>query len=379
MNRYLSIDVLRGVIMIIMALDHTIANFGDSHPIEVAIGAFTFPGYSSLASQWSRLVTHVCAPGFQLLAGMGLALSVARSQQHGVSEGLITRDLLIRGAVLILLDLTVMGIIYQAPMLFLVLCCIGSCTLCFAVLRFLPKHLIGLLGMGIIILAPWYAPTSITSDNNLTTYAVNMWTNICFRQDNWYGIMYPILPWLGIFALGWWIGLCLHDGRKSENLSRQSAYLIAGGLAMAVSALVLRSMGIDYAERIPLSGATIMDASFWQFAKYPPSLVFMLLTVGILLLLLGLLRPLDRLAKAPVWCSFVSVYGRTALFYFIVHFYILFFSAWACGFVPGGQYAHRYSFTTAYLIWVGVVLGLWPVCYAYDQLRQRYRSYLRYF
>jgi uncharacterized membrane protein len=378
MNRYLSIDVLRGLIMIIMAIDHTIGGFGDPHPPEIALDT-PFAGYTSLTSQWSRLITHLCAPGFQLLAGMGLALSVTRSRQQGVSEWLITRDLLVRGTVLILMDIILMGFVYQSPFLFLVLCCIGSCTLCFVALRFLPKHLIGIVGMAIIGLAPWYAPREVLGDNGIISYLGNIWTNVSFPKDGWYAVMYPILPWLGIFALGWWIGLVLSEYRNGERLTKESITLIIAGLAMAITALVLRSMGVAYAERVPLNGATILDSKFWLFAKYPPSLVFMLLTIGVLLFLLGLLRNVDRLQKAPLWCQFISVYGRTALFFFVVHFYVLGIASWMCGFIPGVQYEHRYSFATAYMVWVAVVLGLWPVCYGYDKLRQRYRSVLRYF
>lgn len=381
MNRYLSIDVLRGLIMIIMAIDHTIGSFGDPHPPEITLAApFAFPGYTNgLVSQWSRLITHLCAPGFQLLAGMGLALSVARAQEQGVSQWSITRDLFARGSVLILIDLFVMSYVYQSSYLFLVLCCIGSCTLCFTILRFLPKHLIGLVGVAIIGLAPWYAPKSVVFDPGLVPYLKNIWTAVSFPSDNSFGVMYPILPWLGIFAIGWWIGLMLREARDERRLVTQIDFLVIGGFALAVVALILRATGIDYFERMPLGSATFFDVSFWHFAKYPPSLVFMMLTVGILIMLLGLLRPLDRLPRAPLWSQFISVYGRTALFYFVVHFFILFFAAWYCGFEPGKNYPHRYSFTTAYQIWIALVLGLWPVCWAYDKLRQRFRLVLRYF
>lgn len=384
MNRYLSIDVLRGVIMIIMAIDHTIGSFADPHAPEIALGAsFVFPGYSSITSQWSRLITHLCAPGFQLLAGMGLALSVARSSEQGVSQWAITRDLATRGIVLILMDLAVMGYIYQSPFLFLVLCCIGSCTLCFTVLRFLPKHLIGLVGVAIIGLAPWYAPEAVIRDNTVGNYLKYMWTGIVLAKDGdpniWYQIMYPILPWLGIFAIGWWIGLVLREADDDSKLVTQMDFLVIGGFIITVAALVLRATGHAYFERMPLGASTFFDRPFWQFAKYPPSLVFMMLTVGILIMMLGLLRPIDCLPRAPLWAKFVSVYGRTALFYFVVHFYILFFSSWYCGFEPGKFYPHRYSFTTAYQIWMGLVLGLWPVCWVYDKMRQRFRVVLRYF
>lgn len=378
MNRYLSIDTLRGLIMIIMAIDHAIGALA-THPIpEVAIAPFFFPGYSSPAQHLSRLLTHLCAPGFQLFAGMGLALSVARAQRQGVSQWIISRDLLIRGAVLILIEYALMGFIYLSHFLFLVLCCIGSCTICFAILRFLPKHLIGLLGVLIIGLAPYYGPTSITSASQ-TTYLVDIWTHVAFSFSPWFNVMYPILPWLGIFALGWWIGLLFDEPREQENLKKQGWLLIAGGLAITLAAVALRAMGITYAERIPLSGASVFELKFWQFAKYPPSLVFMMLTIGILLVLLGCLRFLDGRARAPWWCRIVSVYGRTALFYFVVHFYALTILAWHLE-IPGWQQnAKHFSIGVAYLGWLGVVVLLWPVCWGYDKLRQKYRGVLRYF
>jgi uncharacterized membrane protein len=385
MNRYLSIDTLRGLIMIIMAIDHAIGAFADGHPPEINLPGTkesiitSFPGYSSETSQWSRLITHVCAPGFQLLAGMGMALSVVRSRQRGVSEYLITKDLLIRGLVLILMDWTLMAPIYWAPFLFLVLCCIGTCTLCFAYLRFLPRMLIGLLALAIIGLAPWYAPYAVIMDASAIDYPVNIWKNIVFNSNNWFNIMYPVLPWLGIFALGWFVGLNIEEAKEPSQFNKLTILLIVTGIASVVVALYLRASGSLYAERIPLGDATILDRKFWQFAKYPPSLVFMMLTVGVLLFMLGVLRYLDRRDTAPIWAKVVSVYGRTALFFFIAHFWVLGLAALACGFIPGEQYEHRFSFAVAYGAWFGVLVLLWPVCYAYDKLRQRHRTVLRYF
>jgi uncharacterized membrane protein len=310
---------------------------------------------------------------------MGMALSVLRSRERGLPEALITKDLLIRGLVLILMDWTLMAPIYWAPFMFLVLCCIGLCTLCFTGFRFLPKPAIGLLACAIIGLAPWYAPRAIAMDSNLLNYPIYIWTAVALSADNWFLVLYPIFPWLGIFALGWFIGMSIHQARSAEQFARLRGTLVVVGLLLIVAALGLRASGIPYAERIPLNDATIADPWFWQFAKYPPSLVFMLLTLGILLTALGILRFLDRSEKTPLWCKAVSVYGRTALFFFVVHFWMLATLALLCGFKPGANYPHRFSFPVAYSVWVSLVLLLWPVCYGYDKLRQRYRSVLRYF
>jgi len=395
MNRFFSIDTLRGLIMIIMALDHTIGAVAVNHPIEVNLPLVTqdgkpftfpdgsklerFPGYHSPVEQWSRLITHVCAPGFQLLAGVGLAISVTRARRRGVPQCSITRDLAIRGAVLIAIEYVLLcTFIYRAQFMFLVLCCIGSCTLCFLLLRFLPKHAIGLLGLAIIALAPAYCPAEAELSSG-KTYLLDIWLSFTF--GGWFMVLYPILPWLGCFALGWWIGMDLDERRDEASVNRQAANLVVAGLVLFFLGFTLRWSGWAYAERIPLDGAGPFDLGFWQFAKYPPSLVFLLLTLGVLLTGMGLLRPLDLRERVPGWCRFVSVYGRTALFYFVVHFFLLNVISFYLNITPNtpNDAEHRYSFATAYAIWATVVLLLWPVCRAYDNLRQMHRTVLRYF
>lgn len=385
MNRYLSIDVLRGLIMIIMALDHVIGALAIHPATEVSFSNNMFPGYINGVQQWSRLLTHLCAPGFQLLAGMGLAMSVARAQQAGTTSSKITSDLLNRGQVLILADLLLMLPVFRLPMFFMVLACIGSCTLCFVFLRFLPRHVIGLVGVAIILTAPLYktdmmllpgAGQQLTS----TSFLIDIWTRVGFG-DGALGILYPILPWLGIFAIGWWIGLQLIHTPKEQGPYRSSLQLSIAGLILVLLGLGLRMSGWTVAEAIPLKDATLMDPAFWQFTKYPPSWVFICLTIGVLLLLLGLFRLLlDRPDQSsPLWAKIVSVYGRTALFYFVAHFYLIGLIAIQTGMVNVRNDLDKMSFGMAYLYWLLVLVIMWPVCFVYDKLRQRYRTVLRYF
>lgn len=379
MNRYLSIDVLRGLIMIIMALDHVIGGLSVHPETEASLTNNMFPGYISEAQRWSRLLTHLCAPGFQLLAGMGLAISVARALKNNTSQFKISFDLITRGVVLILADFLLMLPVFKLPLFFMVFACIGACTLCFSVLRFLPRDLIGIVGLAIILTAPLYGPTEqieLTGKN----YLLAIWTNVGFgsRETGMYGILYPILPWLGIFAIGWWIGMKLFEAPKEQPVSVSAKWFCGAGLFLIIAGLALRALDWRPAEGIPLKQAGILDPTFWQFTKYPPSLVFIALTVGVLLFLLGLLRlALDRSNEQPVWARIVSVYGRTAFFYFVVHFYLIGFLAMYLGVADG--HAEKYSIGAAYLAWVGVVIVMWPLCYGYDKLRQRFRTVLRYF
>jgi len=385
MNRYLSVDVLRGVIMIIMALDHVIGAMAIHPETEVSFKNAMFNGYISGIQQWSRLLTHLCAPGFQLLAGMGLAMSVARAQQVGTSEGKITSDLLTRGQVLILADFLLMLPVFRLPLFFMVLACIGSCTLCFVFLRFLPKHLIGVVGVLIIVTAPFYRTDLMITPGTgpqltATSFLIDIWTRVGFGQGA-LGILYPILPWLGIFAIGWWIGLQLVDTPREQSVSRSALLYSAAGLVLVLLGIGLRMSGWSVAEGIPLNGATLMNAKFWQFTKYPPSWVFICLTIGVLLMLLGLFRVLlDRPEQSsPVWARFVSVYGRTALFYFIGHFYLIGILAMWTGMADVHDNSQKMSFEKAYLYWLLVLAIMWPICFVYDKLRQRYRTVLRYF
>ncbi|MBL8824467.1 MAG: DUF1624 domain-containing protein [Planctomycetia bacterium] len=380
MNRYLSIDVLRGVIMIIMALDHVIGAIAVHPAPEISLpGSFYFKGYTSDAQQWSRLLTHLCAPGFQLLAGMGLAISVVRATKAGTSQGKITLDLLIRGVVLILADFIIMYPIFKVTIFFMVLACIGSCTLCFLVLRWLPRDLIGIVGLAIIFLAPVYGPTAFTQLTG-ERYLLDIWTKVGFGKGS-LGIFYPILPWLGIFAVGWWMGLKLFEQPAEASVTRSARMFTYTGLACVILGMVLRMSGWTYAEALPLNGADNMQPAFWQFTKYPPSIVFMTLTVGILLMLLGLFRwLLDGPDKTiPLWANVVAVYGRTAFFYFIAHFYLIGVIALFLGQEGVTNPDLKLSFGMAYFIWIVVLFIMFPLCYFYDRLRQRYRKVLRYF
>ncbi|HQR42192.1 MAG TPA: heparan-alpha-glucosaminide N-acetyltransferase domain-containing protein [Gemmatales bacterium] len=404
MYRYLSIDVLRGVIMIIMALDHVIGAVSFEHDAEVSFVNKTFAGYTSAAQRpdvkldgynsdvqrWSRMATHLCAPGFQLLAGMGLAISVARAKKNGVSGEKITSDLLTRGIVLIFADMILMLPVFKLPVFFMVLACIGTCTLCFTVLRLLPKHVIGLVGVGIILAAPYYKglefinagfPGATRSVLQMSPeyYLLNIWTQVGFGAGS-LGNMYPVLPWLGLFAIGWWIGLQMLETTIEEGVLRSATRLIASGMVLFMAGLGLRLADWRVAEGIPLSGAGLFDPGFWQFTKYPPSWVFIALTLGVLLFLLGVFRwLLDRSDHTPLWAAFITVYGRTALFYFIVHFYVAGLIALYLEKYHGLTLFHRMSFGQAYLVWLSVLLLMWVLCFGYDKLRQRYRTVLRYF
>jgi uncharacterized membrane protein len=403
-NRFLSIDVARGIIMIVMAIDHAVGPWVvNYHNPEIVLpGVPDFIAFSQYPDGWrhlTRLLTHVCAPGFQLLAGMGLAISVFRARSAHTSQWRISTDMAIRGLVLIGLEYLVMAPAYggsplvnpwASAFLFLVLCCIGSATLVFSVGRFLPLPLIGLASFAILLLAPLYAPDAVVPASG-SSYLINIWTNIALPIDGgsaWWNVMYPILPWVGCFGIGWCLGtLRARSSGAATGESKTSVNLSSViGLAFVLLGILLRWQGGQFGDRLGGSSPP-WEAEFWTFSKYPPSPAFTFIFMGIDILLVGLLRPLDFDAKPSALWQVPNVFGRVALFFFIVHFWL--YPAALFLFVGPERIAQanangtmrelQFPLIVGYGVWAAGLIVLWPVCYGYDRLRQRYRTVLRYF
>jgi uncharacterized membrane protein len=391
MNRYLSVDVLRGLIMVIMAIDHSLGAWSITKNYLPEAGLpFAGPGptnpytvYADPATEFSRVITHVCAPGFQLLAGLGLAISVARSRKQGVSELRITGDMILRGIILILCDWYVMRFAYgNLPYIWLVLCCIGAATILFSVLRFWPLPLIGVFSAALLVLAPYYCPKTLevaSAENYFTT----LWCGVAFGPS--FTVMYPIFPWAGLFGLGWVLGT-IYESRPLDRFQ----WLIPLGIVLMLLGLGLRWFGGTYGDRMPGGEGGPFTLQFWVWSKYPPSPTFSIATLGWLLLMLGLFRTLDmQPSPSPRW-QYLAILGRVALFFFVVHFFF-YGLTWLAytklhehfwydpAFLDRGEYKAKVSLATSYVIWVIGLLVVWPMCRWYDKLRQKHRKLLRYF
>ena len=399
MNRYLSIDTLRGLIMVIMAIDHALGAWavGKDYFPEIALPASEvrqFPpswkqytDYKGPGTEFSRLATHVCAPGFQLLAGLGLAISVARSRRQGMSELKITGDMVLRGVVLILCDWFIMTYAYGGlPWVWLVLCCIGSATIMFSVLRFWPLPLIGVFSAAVLVLQPLYCPEAIDV-TSAANYVHDIWGRIAFGGPNptYFVVLYPIFPWIGLFGLGWVLGT-IYESRPADHFK----WLIPLGLGLMLLGLSLRWFTGTYGDRMPGGEEGPLSLAFWVWSKYPPSPVFTITTLGWLLLMLGLFRPLDfQENPSPNW-QYLAVLGRVALFFYVVHFYfygVTWFAYaklhqhyWFDPNIPKPWHVQgKVSLGWAYVVWVMGLLVVWPLCRWYDKLRQKHKRVLRYF
>jgi uncharacterized membrane protein len=371
-----SIDVVRGVIMILMALDHTRDFFGvpGQNPTNLATaGAALF---------FTRWVTHMCAPVFFLLTGTGAYLSLRRRSPRGLSRFLLTR-----GVWLIFLDVVVLrcfayqfNVDYRVTML-LVLWALGWAMIVLAGLVRLP----GFVGvsLGVLVIAGHNLFDSVMSASPVWAilhspgFVLNTDGRVVFAA-------YPLIPWVGVTAVGYGLGRMYRWGAE-----RRRALLLRLGLALSLAFVVIRSINVygDPSRWAPQKTALFTVLSFLNTTKYPPSLLFLLMTLGPALVVLW---SVDR--GTPRFLRPALVFGRVPLFYYVLHFSLIHLLAVAVCRVTHGS-AHwmfespdlaRYPFTAppgwgyslpvVYMVWIAVVLATFPLCGWFAGLKRRRRD-----
>ncbi|UCG16521.1 MAG: DUF1624 domain-containing protein [Phycisphaerales bacterium] len=370
--RYWSIDIVRGVIMIIMALDHASAFYNADRPRpEVGLPGFPVTTYANIWQQITREVTHICAPGFQFLAGAGLAISVCRRLRTGHTQWRISGDMVLRATVLFFCEWVLLfKFMDGVPFFFVVLCCIGSAMIIFSVARFLPLPAIAAGSLAVLLTGPLYCPDAL-KPAAAADYLRDIWTNIALGGEaNAWFVLYPIFPWVGFFGLGWCLG-SLYERRPSAR----PAWLLTAGTVMVITGALLRWFGGAFGDRMPGGVEGPVSAQFWILAKYPPTPAFSTITLGIIVMLLGTVRALDYTASAKrssIW-SIPRTFGRVALFFYVAHLYLF-------GIIPVVTNTGRTSSLVAvYMVWLVGLVVLWPGCHGYGMLRSRYSKILRYF
>ena len=386
-HRITSIDLLRGIVMIVMALDHT----RDFFHIEAFTGNALDLQTASPQLFLTRWITHFCAPVFVFLSGTSAYLQSLRKPRKELSSFLLSR-----GIWLILLELTVvtLGISFDITFNFFVLqviWAIGISMVILSQLIRLPFSVI--LATGIII---------VGGHNLLDFYESSRtdfpaWYTILHRQDtlrltsdHLLLVFYPFLPWTGVMILGYCFGRFYSS--HVENRNKRTFYL---GAALTVLFVVLRWWDVygDPLHWSPQKSPLYTIFSFINTQKYPPSLLYLCMTIGPSLILLGLFgQTKNKLSEM------ISVYGRVPLFYYIIHFYLIhtvsavFFLLRGHSFEEGmsGLQGSPFRFVAAgegydlgivYLVWICIVIALYPVCrwyanYKFRNNRSWWLSYL---
>jgi len=312
-RRVASIDWMRGFVMVLMTIDHASMAF-DAHHLDSDSAMYANASTMALpaAEFFTRWITHLCAPTFVFLMGTSLALSVERRVVKGVNAWEIDKSMLIRGMVIALLDLTVVSL-GSARWNFGVLYAIGLSMICMVPLRRLPTWALLVVSVGWMVLGElvtgwfWTPPgnSSVAAALTLATYGGGLLV-----------IKYPVIPWLAISVLGWVFGR--HLIRFAAGLSNVSGrnVLWTCGVASLIMFAVVR--GINGYGNMLLYRADNSWQQWLHVSKYPPSLTYYSLELGILFLCLAFLRALElRIGvreNGPLY-----VFGQTAMFFYIVH------------------------------------------------------------
>ena len=374
-GRLESVDLLRGLVMVIMALDHV-----RDH---LHLGAFfvdpTHLATTTPATFMTRWITHVCAPVFVFLAGTSAFLAGAR----GRARGDMSRFLLTRGLWLVLLEVTVVNaewmLSWSLSRLFgQVIWALGWSMVVLAGLIHLPLAAIAVFGWGMIALH------DLT--NGVTSASLGplgwLWTILHVPGSvTWaggtFGIIYPLVPWIGVMAAGYAFGPWL---QRPDSERRRLVLRL--GLLLTAAFVVLRAINL-YGDPHPWTvqkDAGLTALSFINASKYPPSLLFLLMTLGPSLILMSAVdRGIPRLMRWMV------VFGRVPLFYYLVHLALidvvtiaLAISRYGAGtgeiFAKGPPQDWGYGLPVVYLAWIGVVALLYPACRWFAGVKARNRS-----
>jgi uncharacterized membrane protein len=331
-----AVDVLRGAVMILMVLDHTRDYFGNASidPTDVS--------RVSPALFMTRWVTHFCAPVFAFLAGTGAYLAGSRSRSRGVLAAFLAS----RGFWLIFLELTVVRVglffdLINAPVILTVLWSIGASFVVLSGLAFVPSRVVGALGVVLIAthgLAGGLSPGSGSPAALRAAGAILLRPGFLPMPDGVSVLVgYPLFPWLGVVAAGYGFGEVI----RLEPVRRRRVMWITG-VGMTACFVILRAWGVYGEPRAWTTQATTLLAglSFVNCTKQPPSLLFVLMTLGPAIAALAVIDSVD--IRGPVWRAVVTL-GRVPLFYYLLQWYVIHGLAVLTGLVRGLPVAWLFS------------------------------------
>ncbi|HVU94940.1 MAG TPA: heparan-alpha-glucosaminide N-acetyltransferase domain-containing protein [Puia sp.] len=377
-----SIDLLRGTVMIIMAIDHVRDYFHrDGFLYDPTDLSHTNP-----ALFFTRWITHFCAPVFIFLAGISAHLYGARKGRKALAFFLLTR-----GIWLIFVELFIITLGWSFnphyPYINLqVIWAIGACMIALAVMIHLPLRLI--LFIGLILVAGHNCLDNVHIPGN--SPAAFLWSVLHDPGTFHIGhtpvfVRYPVLPWIGVLAVGYCVGQLYRPGVDAG--ARRSILLCLGAGAITLF-IILRALNAygDYAPWSVQKDALFSIMSFLNVTKYPPSLLYILMTLGPAMLFLALSEGVKNGLSERV-----LVFGRVPMFYYIAHIYlahllavvgaaisihnwrIMFFLPTRPSWVPGLK-GYGFDLPTVYAVWLTVILLLYPLCKRFDTYKRAHQA-----
>ncbi len=380
-----SIDVLRGIVMVIMAIDH-VREF-------IHVQAFTDDPLNVLTTTpvlyFTRWITHLCAPTFVFLSGLSIYLQSIRKTKAELSSFLFKRGIWLIFVEFGLISLAMTFNPLYNLLIMQVIWAIGISMIILGFLIRLPFKLV--LAIGLII---------VLGHNFLDFYEAEPGFKAGFLWDlmhhgsfaiypmsgeHFLVIMYPFLPWTGLMILGYCFGVYFTNQFSS---SQRQKVLLTYGFSLLVFFVLLRSINLygDPHPWTPQASDFQTFLSFMTVHKYPPSLAYMSVMMGIAILALAFLENIQNKISAMF-----RVFGRTAFFYYIIHFYLAHLIAMLLFFYKGHSFddaikglqkipflfsipGEGVGLGLVYLIWILLIVSLYPLCKWYDSYKTAHKE-----
>jgi uncharacterized membrane protein len=381
-SRLTSVDLLRGIAMVVMALDHTRDFFHNARfdPLDLTqTTPFLF---------LTRWVTHHCAPAFVFFAGTAAFLSLSR----GKTKQELSRFLLTRGLWLILLEFTVIRFGWDfnldySVVFVQVIWAIGWSMVVLSGLLFLPRGAIAAIALGMIAFHNFFDSVQASSLGALgwLWQVLHVQSNIEYAPGCNFLVIYPLIPWVGVMAAGYLFGGVL---QREERARHRTLYGIGFGLIAGF--IILRALNV-YGDPHPWSTQQTAAKSVLSFIdthKYPPSLLYLMMTIGPAIAVLPLLeRWRGRFA------DILTLFGRVPMFYYVLHIYLIHILALVAalltvkdvGFLfsttPWEAWPPDYGFSlgVVYVVWITVIAVLYLPCRWFARVkRERKEAWLSY-
>lgn len=380
-----SIDILRGIVMVIMALDHVRDFFhiegNTDDPLNLAT---TTP-----ILFFTRWITHFCAPVFVFLSGTSIYLQSLRKTKKQLSLFLIKRGLWLVVAEVLIVSLGLTFNPFYNFILLQVIWATGISMFLLGLIIHLPYKFILALGLIIVL-----GHNLLDIPEAAPGFKAGFWWDLfhhgqfaiySFAPNHVIAIMYPFVPWLGLMLMGYCTGIFFTRQYQPEQRRK---ILIRLGISTIVFFVLVRFINIygDPFAWAPQKNRFLNFLAFIKAHKYPPSLLYMCMTIGPALLFLALIEKVQN-----GFTNTMRIYGRTAFFYYLIHFYLIHFICMILFFARGHSMqdavnsmknlpfmftipGEGYSLWVVYFIWLAVVISLYPLCKWYDQYKTSHRE-----
>ncbi len=380
-----SIDVLRGIVMVIMAIDHVRDFLHQGAYLDDPLNIST----TTPVLFFTRWITHLCAPTFVFLSGLSIYLQSTRKSSSDLSSFLIKRGLWL---IFVEFGLITLGMTFNpfySLLIMQVIWAIGISMIILGFLSRLPYKI--LLAIGLFIVLGHNALDFLEAEPG---FKAGFWWDLFHHgsfaiypiaKDHFIAIMYPFVPWTGLMILGYCFGIFFTSKFTSEHRQK---ILLRFGLSLIGFFILLRGINL-YGDPNPWTPQNTMFHTFLSFIKvhkYPPSLAYMSVMIGFAILALSFLETIqNKITKA------FRVFGRTAFFYYILHFYLVHTICMILYFSRGHSLVEAinslqtfpflfsikgegYSLGFVYLIWMLIISGLYPLCKWYDSYKTAHKE-----